>query len=106
MKVVGDLAKSDATKSKLRESILETVSNAFKSTSLSSVLGYLNLSTAEDLKKVAGDFIEDIDGDVVVFKDNQGNTKRVKVGNQEGSLDYGSVRGLTTGFAAATVASE
>lgn len=94
---VSQLAKSEHAQTSLRKSILNNLSLAFQSTSLSSVLSQLNLSSTDDLKKLvsqhAKGIVEEVRDDNVVFVSTVHNTKREKV-YQEGGVDYATIRNL------------
>jgi len=95
---VSQLAKSKHAQTSLRRSILNTLSLALQSTSLTSVLAQLNLDTTDQLKKFVnqhtGGILEEIQGDKVVFASKTQNTKREKIYQDGGGVDYATIRNL------------
>ena len=96
--MVSELAKSSHAKNALRRSILDTLSQSFRSTSVSYVLSQLDLNSLPELEAFVKDnnlngVVESIDGDVLTFTAKIENTKREKV-YQDTRTDYGSIRGL------------
>ena len=102
---VSQLAKSSHAKNALRRSILNTLSQSFRSTSVSYVLSQLDFNSLGEIQSFVKDnklnnLVESTDGDVFTFSAKTENTKREKV-YQDTRTDYGSIRGLLKKVAAA-----
>jgi hypothetical protein len=97
-KKVSELAKSSHAKHALRRSILNTLSQSFRSTGVSYVLAQLDFNSAKELENFvkengSNNVVESILGDIVTFTAKIENTKREKV-YQDTRTDYGSIRRL------------
>lgn len=103
---VNKLVKSEKARTALRKSILNTISLSYKNIGVAQALAHLDIKSEAELKSFVKDnaaaMVENISSDTVTFNSNAENTKRDKV-NQDGGVDYSTIRGL---MASATVAAE
>jgi len=95
---VSELARSNHAQTALRRSILNNLSLAYQSSSTTGVMAQLNLDTTDQLKSFitqhTDGIVEEIRGDKVVFVSKTQNTKREKVYQEGGGVDYTTIRNL------------
>lgn len=95
---VSELARSNHAKTSLRRSILNNLSLAYQSSATTGVLAQLNLDTTDQLKTFVTQhtdgIVEEVRADKVVFVSKTQNTKREKVYQEGGGVDYATIRNL------------